>query len=193
MARGLHSQSLKRTKRERVKKRLERLEGIQKAKEDGTYVPKPWENRPLIQELYAFALKSHTTKGDRQRSESQSSSGDKDPLMDLDLRSPGTPRSLEDAESASVHSKDDASSLTSRSSKYSLRNIEKQLLTKLQSSKTMPDWLSRKDRRKVFRSMKKVKKIKKTSRFKRIKRKLQKRENSKMDTADSKTTEATAV
>ena len=66
-----------------MKKRLEKLEGIQKAKEDGTYVPKPWENRPLIQELYAFALKSHTTKGDRQRSESQSSSGDKDPLMDL--------------------------------------------------------------------------------------------------------------
>ncbi|XP_075262064.1 uncharacterized protein LOC142353652 isoform X2 [Convolutriloba macropyga] len=185
MGRGIQQKSLKRTKRERVKNRLAKLEAVQKAKDDGTYIPKPWENRPLIQELYSFAIKSHKTQkaadAEHQNGDGQSTAGsDGDSIMDLDLRSPGTPRSVNEEETGSVHSKDDNSSLTSHSSKYSLRNIEKQLLSKLQSASSMPDWLSRKDKRKVYRNMRKMKK-KKTPRFQRIKRRLQARENSKMD------------
>ena len=88
MGRGIQQKSLKRTKRERVKNRLAKLEAVQKAKDDGTYIPKPWENRPLIQELYSFAIKSHKTQkaadAEHQNGDGQSTAGsDGDSIMDL--------------------------------------------------------------------------------------------------------------
>merc|ERR1712226_143078 len=190
MGRTLHQKSLKRAKAERVKNRLEKLEAVQKAKDEGTYIAKPWENRPLLQELYSFAIKTHKTKKASQgEGDGESVSGDS--IMDLDLRSPGTPRSLEEedeVETGSVTSKDDRSSLTSHSShssKYSLKNIEKQLLHKMKGGAAVPDWLTKKERKRVYRNIQRVRKIKQTTRYKRIKRKLQAKENSKMDQSPS--------
>merc|ERR1712076_247724 len=188
MGRTLHQKSLKRAKAERVKNRLEKLEAVQKAKDEGTYIAKPWENRPLLQELYSFAIKTHKTKkASQEEGDGESVSGDS--IMDLDLRSPGTPRSLEDeVETGSVTSKDDRSSLTSHSShssKYSLKNIEKQLLHKMKGGAAVPDWLTKKERKRVYRNIQRVRKIKQTTRYKRIKRKLQAKENSKMDQSPS--------
>merc|ERR1712226_1821316 len=190
MGRTLHQKSLKRAKAERVKNRLEKLEAVQKAKDEGTYIAKPWENRPLLQELYSFAIKTHKTKkASQEEGDGESVSGDS--IMDLDLRSPGTPRSLEEedeVETGSVTSKDDRSSLTSHSShssKYSLKNIEKQLLQKMKGGAAVPDWLTKKERKRVYRNIQRVRKIKQTTRYKRIKRKLQAKENSKMDESRS--------
>merc|ERR1712076_269669 len=190
MGRTLHQKSLKRAKAERVKNRLEKLEAVQKAKDEGTYIAKPWENRPLLQELYSFAIKTHKTKkASQEEGDGESVSGDS--IMDLDLRSPGTPRSLEEEdelETGSVASKDDRSSLTSHSShssKYSLKNIEKQLLHKMKGGAAVPDWLTKKERKRVYRNIQRVRKIKQTTRYKRIKRKLQAKENSKMDQSPS--------
>merc|ERR1712226_648125 len=190
MGRTLHQKSLKRAKAERVKNRLEKLEAVQKAKHEGTYIAKPWENRPLLQELYSFAIKTHKTKkASQEEGDGESVSGDS--IMDLDLRSPGTPRSLEEedeVETGSVTSKDDRSSLTSHSShssKYSLKNIEKQLLHKMKGGAAVPDWLTKKERKRVYRNIQRVRKIKQTTRYKRIKRKLQAKENSKMDQSPS--------
>merc|ERR1712226_1807895 len=190
MGRTLHQKSLKRAKAERVKNRLEKLEAVQKAKDEGTYIAKPWENRPLLQELYSFAIKTHKTKkASQEEGDGESVSGDS--IMDLDLRSPGTPRSLEEedeVETGSVTSKDDRSSLTSHSShssKYSLKNIEKQLLQKMKGGAAVPDWLTKKERKRVYRNIQRVRKIKQTTRYKRIKRKLQAKENSKMDQSPS--------
>merc|ERR1712226_1594712 len=190
MGRTLHQKSLKRAKAERVKNRLEKLEAVQKAKDEGTYIAKPWENRPLLQELYSFAIKTHKTKkASQEEGDGESVSGDS--IMDLDLRSPGTPRSLEEedeVETGSVTSKDDRSSLTSHSShssKYSLKNIEKQLLHKMKGGAAVPDWLTKKERKRVYRNIQRVRKIKQTTRYKRIKRKLQAKENSKMDQSPS--------
>merc|ERR1712226_90883 len=190
MGRTLHQKSLKRAKAERVKNRLEKLEAVQKAKDEGTYIAKPWENRPLLQELYSFAIKTHKTKkASQEEGDGESVSGDS--IMDLDLRSPGTPRSLEEedeVETGSVTSKDDRSSLTSHSShssKYSLKNIEKQLLQKMKGGAAVPDWLTKKERKRVYRNIQRVRKIKQTTRYKRIKRKLQAKENSKMDESPS--------
>merc|ERR1712076_366250 len=192
MGRTLHQKSLKRAKAERVKNRLEKLEAVKKAKDEGTYIAKPWENRPLLQELYSFAIKTHKTKkASREEGDGESVSGDS--IMDLDLRSPGTPRSLEEeeedeVETGSVTSKDDRSSLTSHSShssKYSLKNIEKQLLQKMKGGAAVPDWLTKKERKRVYRNIQRVRKIKQTTRYKRIKRKLQAKENSKMDQSPS--------
>merc|ERR1712226_124334 len=185
MGRTLHQKSLKRAKAERVKNRLEKLEAVQKAKDEGTYIAKPWENRPLLQELYSFAIKTHKTKkASQEEGDGESVSGDS--IMDLDLRSPGTPRSLEEdeVETGSVTSKDDRSSLTSHSShssKYSLKNIEKQLLQKMKGGAAVPDWLTKNERKRVYRNIQRVRKIKQTTRYQRIKRKLQAKENSKMD------------
>jgi len=190
MGRTLHQKSLKRAKAERVKNRLEKLEAVQKAKDEGTYIAKPWENRPLLQELYSFAIKTHKTKkASQEEGDGESVSGDS--IMDLDLRSPGTPRSLEEEdelETGSVTSKDDRSSLTSHSShssKYSLKNIEKQLLHKMKGGAAVPDWLTKKERKRVYRNIQRVRKIKQTARYKRIKRKMQAKENSKMDQSPS--------
>merc|ERR1712226_1376908 len=190
MGRTLHQKSLKRAKAERVKNRLEKLEAVQKAKDEGTYIAKPWENRPMLQELYSFAIKTHKTKkASQEEGDGESVSGDS--IMDLDLRSPGTPRSLEEedeVETGSVTSKDDRSSLTSHSShssKYSLKNIEKQLLHKMKGGAAVPDWLTKKERKRVYRNIQRVRKIKQTTRYKRIKRKLQAKENSKMDQSPS--------
>merc|ERR1712226_417166 len=192
MGRTLHQKSLKRAKAERVKNRLEKLEAVQKAKDEGTYIAKPWENRPLLQELYSFAIKTHKTKKASSQEEGDGESVSGDSIMDLDLRSPGTPRSLEEEEdeleTGSVTSKDDRSSLTSHSShssKYSLKNIEKQLLHKMKGGAAVPDWLTKKERKRVYRNIQRVRKIKQTTRYKRIKRKLQAKENSKMDQSPS--------
>ena len=87
MGKSIRSKSLKRTKRERIKQRLAKLEAVQKAKQNGTYIPKPWENKPLIQELYSFAIKTHKT-GRRNRAsnssrDDQTSISDTNSLMDL--------------------------------------------------------------------------------------------------------------
>ena len=87
MGKSIRSKSLKRTKRERIKGRLAKLEAVQKAKQNGTYIPKPWENKPLIQELYSFAIKTHKTGRRRRASTSarddQTSISDANSLMDL--------------------------------------------------------------------------------------------------------------
>ena len=143
---------IKYLKRERTKNRLAKLEAVQKAKDAGAYIPKPWENRPLIRELIC---NKESQDREQQTGNEQSTTGsDDDSIRELDLRSPGTPRSLNEEETGSVHSKDDDdnSSLTSHSSKYCLRNIEKQLLSKLQPASSMSDWLSRRDKREVYRN-----------------------------------------